>query len=78
MSKSFIIEVTSYSGYKAEERPSRFRLGNEFIDVIEVLDRWYEPEYVYFKVRAGDNNVYILKHNEPDDIWELTFYRKSR
>ena len=47
------IEVESYSGYRVDERPARFRLGERWIMVAEAVDRWYDPEARYFKV-LGD------------------------
>jgi hypothetical protein len=60
--KGMRVEVECYSGQKANERPVRFRLdGHEYM-VEEVLDQWYGPEHIFFKVRADDGNVYILRH----------------
>ena len=65
------LEVETYSGYKADERPVRFHLGDEWLAVVEVTDRWYDPDAVCFKVRAEDGNEYILRHREPEDTWTL-------
>jgi len=68
--------VTCYSGRKADERPVRFRLeGHEYI-VEEVLDQWYGPEHLFFKLRADDGNVYLLRHetSAPDGEWELVSF----
>ena len=55
------MDVHCYSGRTADERPVRFQLdGHEYM-VEEVLDQWYGPEDVTFKVRADDGNVYILR-----------------
>lgn len=69
------IRVESYSGYKADERPLRFQLGERWFEVQEVIDRWYDPGAIYFRVRADDGNLYILRHSEPDDIWTLEAFR---
>lgn len=61
--------VETYSGYTADERPLRFRLGDRDYEVTEVIDRWYGPDSTYFKVRAADGNLYILR-SEPDR-WSL-------
>ena len=71
------IEVESYSGYKADERPTRFRLGERWFNVQDVLDRWYDPHAIYFRVRADDNGIYILKHDEAADTWTLESYRAT-
>ena len=53
------LEVECYSGGKADERPVRFRLnGREYV-VEDVLDQWYGPQDVFFKLRADDGNFYI-------------------
>jgi len=55
------LEVDCYSGRKADEKPVRFRLdGHEYL-VEEMLDQWYGPEDVFYKVRADDGNLYILR-----------------
>ena len=69
------VQVECYAGRIADERPVRFRLeGHEYM-VEEVLDQWYGPEHVFFKVRADDNNLYILKHRAEDDAWTLDSFR---
>jgi hypothetical protein len=49
-----------YPGRKADERPVRFRLGGHEYRVEVMLDQWYGPEKVFYKVRADDGNLYIL------------------
>ena len=68
-----------YSGRKAEERPLRFRAGGREYLVREVLDQWYGPEHVFFKVRTDDGNLYVLMHQTsvPDGEWDLVAFRKS-
>ena len=75
--KGMRVEVECYSGQKANERPVRFRLdGHEYM-VEEVLDQWYGPEHIFFKVRADDGNVYILRHQTSalDGDWNLISFR---
>jgi hypothetical protein len=60
-----------------DERPVRFELnGYEYL-VEEVLDQWYGPEDTFFKVRAGDNNLYILRHRPALDTWSLESFRRG-
>jgi hypothetical protein len=75
---SLKIVVHAYSGYRACERPARFELGERSLMVRSVLDRWYGPDYEYFKVRADDGNSYILKYDGRTDSWELEFFEKKR
>ncbi len=65
------IEVHAYSGYKANEHPQRFRLGERWFEVEEVSDRWYGPDHVYFKVRATDGNHYVLRLEQATAQWSL-------
>ncbi len=55
------LEVDCYSGRKADERPVRFRLDGRQYLVEEVLDQWYGPHDAFYKVRADDGNLYILR-----------------
>jgi hypothetical protein len=63
------IDVESYSGFKNNERPRRFRLGESWLEVKDVIDQWYSPEATWFRVLASDNNVYVIKAE--DDNWML-------
>jgi hypothetical protein len=65
------IEVVAYSGYKANERPIYFVLGEERLEVKEILERWYGQDHDYFKVVAGDGLVCLLKWHRFLDIWFL-------
>ena len=71
------IEVEAYSGHKADERPMRFRLGERWLGVVDVVDRWYDPHAIYFRVRAEDGDLYILRHGEEADVWTLEAFRKA-
>jgi len=73
------LEVECYSGHKADERPIRFRLdGHEYL-VEELLDQWYGQEHEFFKVRADDGNLYILRHvtSSPEGGWDLASFRQQ-
>ena len=72
------LEVDCYSGRMADERPVRFRLdGNEYM-VEEVLDQWYGSQDAFYKVRADDGNLYILRRetSTPDGTWRLESFRQ--
>jgi len=69
------LKVECYSGFKGDERPLRFQLGENWIVVREVVDRWHEPDAVYFKVAAEDGQTYILRHAEANDEWTLAAFR---
>ncbi len=69
------IKVECYAGYKADQHPLRFYLGDDWLTVQEVEDRWYSPYATYFRVRASDGNLYILRHDEDKDCWTLDGFR---
>jgi len=71
-----ILRVQCYDGRKADERPVRFQLGEREYVVEEVIDQWYGPDEIFFKVRADDENLYILRHDQSEDGWRLESFRR--
>jgi hypothetical protein len=71
------VRVQCYSGTKANERPVRFELNGHEYMVEEIIDQWYGPEDTFFKLRTGDNNIYILRYSPGPDLWSLESFRKS-
>lgn len=69
--------VTCHEESRANERPLRFFLGEQRYEVTDVIDRWYGPDHLYFKVRADDGNIYILRCDEINDEWELELFQKG-
>jgi len=65
------ITVRTYSGFKADERPASFSLGELTLRVAEIVDRWYDPDANYFRVRSDDGKEYLLRHDLDADAWEL-------
>ena len=76
--KQIVLAVECYSGRKADERPLRFWFGRQY-QVESVLDQWYDPESISYKIRADDANVYILRHasSRPDGEWILVKFRQT-
>lgn len=72
------IRVECYAGYRGDQRPVRFVLGGKTYEVNEIDDQWYSPGAVYFRVRADDGNVYVLRHDETADQWSLEGFRAKR
>lgn len=72
------IKVESYSGYKGDEEPRRFILGQTVIEIEEIVDRWYQveskpewPRANYFRVRGSDQRLYMIKHDLESGEWYL-------
>ena len=72
------LRVRCYAGRKADERPVWFQLGDLEYTVEEILDQWYGPNETFYKVRAEDGNLYILKHITVADEWTLESFRRLR
>lgn len=68
------LRVSTHSGYKADERPVAFTLGERTLQVREVVDRWYGEEHAYFKLLAEDGNLYLVRHDTVADEWELVMF----
>ncbi len=71
------VQVECHAGYRGAERPVCFYLDGRRYEVVEVLDRWYEPEDTFFKILASDGNLYILRHTPGgnEDLWIVQAYR---
>ncbi len=72
-----ILRVQCYAGRKADERPVQFQLGERRYAVVEILDQWYGPNETFYKVRADDGNLYILRHDDMPDEWRLESFRRA-
>jgi hypothetical protein len=72
------IAVECYAGYKGEETPRAFSLGGRRIEILEILDRWYEGgidpaglTHDYFKVKTAEGVVYLLRHTPRFQAWTV-------
>jgi hypothetical protein len=72
------LEVECYSGFKADERPVRFRLNERQYLVEEIVDQWYGTQDVFYKVRADDGSLYVLRRETatPEGAWHLVSFRQ--
>jgi hypothetical protein len=71
------IRVECYAGYRGEEEPRAFTLGERRIEVASILDRWIAPDHRYFKVAGSDAHTYVLRHDEATGDWTLGAFRRS-
>jgi hypothetical protein len=67
---ALMIHVHAYSG-KANERPREFVLDDDYYEIVEVEDRWYETEAVYFRVRMTRRQALHPRYHEAGDEWTL-------
>ena len=68
------VRVQCYAGYRADESPRRFFIGQREIEATEIIDRWLDPEHSYFKLRGSDGGIYILRYDARSDSWEMILF----
>lgn len=73
MSSAIRVQVKCYSGYKADERPESFVVGDKDIRIMGILERWFEPGFSFFRVRTDDEREYVLNHDQNRDQWQATW-----
>jgi hypothetical protein len=56
-----------------EPSPIRFRTNDRDLFVEELLHRWWGDGATYFKLRADDENLYILKHRPSGNQWTTDY-----
>jgi hypothetical protein len=72
------LRVECYAGYRGNQRPLRFTLGERILEILEIEDQWYSPDAIYFRIRAEDGNLYVIRHDETEDRWSLEGFRAAR
>jgi hypothetical protein len=74
------LRVECYAAGKADERPVRFGIREQVRMVEELLDQWYGPNNSFFKLRADDGNLYILRRegSTPEGTWTLESFRELK
>lgn len=77
MTSGPMLRVECYSGWRGEETPRRFFLGERRVEVAEVLDRWLAPDHRYFKVLGGDGALWILRQEVASGAWTVTLFEAA-
>ncbi|OPY18604.1 MAG: hypothetical protein A4E74_00542 [Syntrophus sp. PtaB.Bin075] len=74
------IQVECHSGYRINEYPVSFTFQGRRWNVSEILDRWYEggsdsqrPVIDYFRVKTGEDRVFILMYAGHLDEWFIRY-----
>lgn len=71
------VAVECHAGYRGEETPRALVLGEQRIEVADVLDQWLAPTHRYFKLLGKDGHTYIVRHDVVTGAWELTMFRRQ-
>ena len=69
--------VECYAGYRGEQEPVAFWLGEQRLEVRAIVDRWFGPSRRWFKIDAEDGDVYVLRHDESTHTWDIAAYRRG-
>jgi hypothetical protein len=72
------VRVEAYAGYKGEETPRAFIYGGVRYEVQDIISLWYTETHACFRVRASDGNLYILRCEQNDLVWELVMQETRR
>jgi hypothetical protein len=70
-----MLKVECYSADMPNKGPIAFTLMDRQFKVNDVIDRWYGEGVIYFKVKADDDNIYLLKYGISQDHWDLILYQ---
>ena len=71
------IDVVCYAGYKGEESPRSFLLGDERIEVASITKEWVEENAAditrrrFFRVKGSNGFMYTLYYDEGVSAWFL-------
>jgi hypothetical protein len=71
------LKVECYAGYRGEQEPRAFILGERRLDVVSIQDRWLAPGHRYFRVAASDGHTWVLRHDEASGEWTLGAFRRG-
>ncbi len=63
--------VEAYSGYKGEETPRVFTHEGIRRQILQIIARWYTEQHSYFRVRTDEGDVYILRYDLENLVWEM-------
>ncbi len=70
-----MLKVECCSSDILDQDPIAFTLMDRQYKVKDVIDRWYGEGVIFFKVKAGDDNIYLLKYSTSQDHWDLILYQ---
>ena len=71
MDQRIAVTVRCYAGYKGDERPTSFDLEGRTVQIVDILDRWYETDANCFKVLDDNGTTFLLRHDLNTNCWDL-------
>ena len=70
------VMVKAYSGFKTNERPVSFQIGNENHFVDEIIDNWIGEKHAFWKVLTDRKKKFLLKYDPEGRRWEVEPFRQ--
>lgn len=71
------VHVECHAGYRGEQTPRAILLHGRRIELVTLLDQWLAPEHRYFKTADAAGDIYLLRHDQAADRWELTMFQRG-
>ena len=75
---SLKIRVECIVGAYGDKVPKSLHLGSRVIHCLELIDQWHGRDHRYFKIRAEEGEVYILRYDVHSLEWELTLFSSEQ
>ncbi len=72
------IDVECQPGHGGEPVPHVLRFGQTRVAVRDLVDSWSGRDHRYFKLLGEDGATYIVRHDLPSGLWELSFYDSGK
>lgn len=69
------LQVETRQGVHGDREPVAFTLGEQRIEVIQVIDRWLAADHCYFKLTGSDQATYILQYLRATREWDMTLFQ---
>jgi hypothetical protein len=70
------IQIEPYADRRTA--PRSLSCGERRIEIIEIMDQWYGPDYLYVKVRGHEGSMCVVRFDEIGDRWELIMFSSER
>lgn len=70
------IRVESDAGFRGEQEPRAFYLGERRIEVCDIVDRWYDLHQSWFRCKTDDGHSYVLRHDEQAGDWDIAAFTR--
>jgi len=71
------VSVETYEGHGGVEMLRNFCLDGREVEVSDNLDQWHGYDHRYFKVKDADGNLYVLRHDEGREDWDLIVFQSE-